>query len=174
MSRKNRWIALGIALVAALLLLRATLPAAITNPQSRKPAPDFTVNDSHGAPLHLSQYRGKVVLLNFWATWCHGCKEEIPWFMEYADKYKKDGLVIIGVAMDDEGWTLVKPYVEDKKMNYPVVVGNEEIAKLYGGIEEMPATFLIDRRGNIASTTAGMVDKTTCETDIRALLQEPR
>lgn len=149
------------------------LSAAIAGAQSRKPAPDLTLTDSKGASLQLSQYRGKVVLLNFWATWCHGCKEEMPWYMEFADKYKKNGLAVIGVAMDDDGWQSVKPFIEAKKVNYPIVVGNENLARQYGGVEEMPVTFLIDRHGNIATSHTGMVDKDACESQIRTLLQEP-
>jgi cytochrome c biogenesis protein CcmG/thiol:disulfide interchange protein DsbE len=161
----------ALALPAAYLAAPACAPAAITAAASRKAAPGFTLTDSSGAPVRLSDYKGKVVLLNFWATWCHGCKLEIPWFMEFANRYKDGGLVVIGVSMDDDGWESVKPYVEQKKMNYPVVIGNQGLAKQYG-LGSMPMTVLIDRNGKIATSTSGMVDKGGCESEIRTLLRE--
>jgi peroxiredoxin len=135
----------------------------------REPAPDFTLPGSDGAAIQLSRYQGKVVLLDFWATWCHGCKTEIPWYMEFSRNYKKSGLVVIGVAMDDEGWKTVKPFVKEKKMNYPVVIGNEDLAKRYG-VTTMPVTLLIDRQGKIVSSHTGVVDKDAFEGEIRSLL----
>jgi peroxiredoxin len=162
----------GIALVAVCLLSPTGAPAADTEADVRKPAPDFTLNDSKGASVRLSKYKGKVVLLNFWATWCHGCKLEIPWFTEFEHKYKHNGLAVIGVSMDEDGWKSVKPFLKEKKLNYPVVVGNEDMAKLYGGVETMPMTLLIDRGGKIAASYTGMVDKDACESEIRMLLQD--
>jgi cytochrome c biogenesis protein CcmG/thiol:disulfide interchange protein DsbE len=121
--------------------------------------------------LDLSKYSGKVVLLNFWATTCGGCKLEIPWFMEFQVRYKSRGLVVIGVSMDDDGWKSVKPYVKQKKINYPVVIGTEGVAKQYGGVEALPMTLLIDRAGKIAASYTGVVDKQACESEIVALLR---
>ncbi|HEY2014391.1 MAG TPA: TlpA disulfide reductase family protein, partial [Bryobacteraceae bacterium] len=135
-------------------------------------APEFALRDSRGAAVALSQFRGKVVLLNFWATWCHGCKQEIPWFVEYEKKYKHKGLVVIGVSLDEDGWTSVRPYLKEKKLNYPVVAGDQALAKRYGGIDTMPATFLIDRKGRIAASYSGMVDRDECEEKIRILLRK--
>jgi len=151
-------------LMMVILSLSAALAAA-----DRDPAPDFTLPTANGASVRLSRYHGKVVLLDFWATWCHGCKTEIPWYMEFSRKYKKSGLAVIGVAMDDEGWKLVKPFISEKKMNYPVVVGNEDLAKRYS-VSEMPVTLLIDRQGKIALSHTGVVDKDAFESELRALL----
>src|SRR6202166_3640039 len=93
-------------------------------PQVGQPAPDFTLKDSAGSPVKLSAYKGKVVLLDFWATWCTGCKVEIPWYVEFQQKYKSRGLASIGVAMDEEGWTLVRPYLAQHPISYPVVIGD--------------------------------------------------
>ena len=101
---------------------------------SRKTAPGFSLTDANGKQIQLSDYRGKVVLLDFWATWCGGCKLEIPWYMEFDQKYKQQGLAVIGVSMDEDGWTAVKPFLARKTdpetggnmaMKYPVVIGND-------------------------------------------------
>ena len=115
--------------------------------------------DANGSRVKLSDYKGKVVLLNFWATWCGPCKIEIPWFIEFGKAYNSRGFAVLGVALDKGGWKAVKPFVTQKGMNYPVVVGNDSVAELYGGIDSLPTTFLIDRDGGIASTHVGLVSK---------------
>ena len=153
-----------------LALLIACLASLAAAAEIRKDAPGFTLQDSKGASVQLSKYKGKVVVLDFWATWCGGCKVEIPWFMEFEKKYKHNGLAVIGVSMDDDGWKAVKPFLKAKKLNYKVVLGNQDLAKSYG-LESMPMTLLIDRDGKIAATHVGMVEKNACENEIRALLQ---
>lgn len=160
----------GIPIAALLLLYLGNVPADTTPARSCKVAPDFTLNDAKGALVRLSDYKGKVVLLDFWATWCHGCKIEIPWYMEFQSKYKDKGLSVIGVAMDDDGWKSVRPFVEEQKINYVIVVGNENVGKQYE-IDQMPVTLLIDRHGKIAASHAGMVEKAAFEKEIQALLQ---
>ena len=169
---KNRSFAVinAIAIVVVLYLARsAKTSAQITEVNARKMAPSFSLIDAAGAPVRLSDYKGRVVLLNFWATWCHGCKTEIPWYMEFQNKYKDKGLAVIGVSMDDDGWKSVKPFVEEQKMNYVVVIGNEALAKLYA-VDALPVTLLIDRNGKIAVLHAGMVEKDAFEKEIQALL----
>src|SRR5207245_6663546 len=99
---------------------------------SRKAAPDFTLADSKGTIVKLSNYRGSVVLLDFWATWCEGCKVEIPWYIEFQKKYKESGLSVVGVSVDDDGWKSVKPFLEAKQVNYPVVIGDWDLAGRFG------------------------------------------
>jgi peroxiredoxin len=144
----------------------ALLPA-----RARKPAPAFALTDAKGAAIALSQYKGRVVLLDFWATWCTGCKVEIPWYMEFQKKYASQGLASIGVAMDAEGWPVVKPYLDAHPINYPIVLGHPDVVKPYD-ITSLPVTLLIDRQGRIADAHVGMVDKGGWEKEIQGLLKE--
>ncbi len=138
--------------------------------KSRKVAPEFALKDVNGQPVKLSDYRGKIVLLNFWATWCGPCKMEIPWFIEFEQKFKDKGFAVLGVSMDEEGWEVVKPYLEKQKVNYRVVVGDDSIAQAYGGVDSLPTTFLLDREGKIASLHIGLVSKSNYQNEIEDLL----
>ncbi len=133
-------------------------------------APNFTLPDANGKQVKLSDYRGKVVLLDFWATWCGGCKVEIPWYVEFDKTYRSKGLAVIGVSMDDGGMKVVKPFLPAHHMDYPVVIGNEALAAQYH-LSSMPLTLLIDRRGRIVVSHSGIVDKDSFEARIRELLK---
>jgi peroxiredoxin len=146
--------------------------AASTSSAARKPAPDFTLKDSNGAQVKLSDYRGKVVLLNFWATWCGPCKIEIPWFIDFQQQYKDKGFEVLGVAMDDDGWTAVKPYIAERKVNYRVLLGDDSVATLFGGIDSLPTTFVIDRSGAIDKVHVGLIGKDDYLKEIQGLLAE--
>jgi peroxiredoxin len=161
---------LALAGVAAAGDVRA-VPTALRAAKDRSPAPAFALTDANGAPITLSRYKGRVVLLDFWATWCTGCKVEIPWYMEFQKKYAKQGLASIGVAMDEEGWEKVRPYLQVHPINYPIVLGVPDLEKPYQ-IESLPVTLLIDRHGRIADAHVGMVVKDTWEKEIRQLLKE--
>jgi peroxiredoxin len=165
LRRRSTRTTLAIGLISACLALPVRLPAA--NP--RRTAPSFTLVDSRGASVKLSDYKGKVVLLSFWTTWCLWCETEIPWYMEFQEKYKDKGLSVIGVSMDEDGWGSVRPFLHDKKMTYTIVVGNEAIASSYA-LDTLPLTVLIDREGKIASSQAGIANKDSFENEIRALL----
>jgi len=150
----------------------ASVKAAALKPATqRKQAPEFALKDSNGTTVHLSDYKGKVVLLNFWATWCGPCKVEIPWFIEFEQTYKDRGFAVLGVSMDDDGWDAVKPYLQQRKVNYRVVLGNDQVAQNYGGIDSLPTTFVIDRDGRIASTHVGLVSRRDYDTEVQQLLE---
>ena len=138
---------------------------------TRNEAADFALEDANGQILKLSDLRGKVVLLNFWATWCTPCKIEIPWFVEMEREFKDQGFAIVGVSMDEDGWTAVKPFMADMKVNYRVVLGTEEMAELYGGVQALPTSFVLDRNGKVASVHMGIVSRNVFEEEIRALLE---
>lgn len=139
--------------------------------EDRNPAPDFSLRDADGKTVTLSEYRGKVVLLNFWATWCGPCRIEIPWFTEFERKHKDQGFAVLGVSMDDGGWDDVKPYLRNAKVNYRILMGDHQVAMLYGGVEALPTSFMIDREGKIASVHVGLVSKWVYENDINELLR---
>lgn len=158
-------------LVLSVMSVGASDRAALQPVDQRKPAPEFALEDSAGKTATLKDYRGKIVVLDFWATWCHGCKEEIPWFAEFERTYGAQGIAVVGVSMDDEGWKVVKPFIQEAKVPYRIVLGNDSTAQKYG-IQAMPDTFLIDRKGKIAAAYTGMINKDEVEKNIRALIAE--
>jgi cytochrome c biogenesis protein CcmG/thiol:disulfide interchange protein DsbE len=137
----------------------------------RTVAADFTLKDADGASVKLSDYRGKVVLLNFWATWCGPCGVEVPWFTEFEQRYKSQGFAVLGVSMDEDGWPAVKPYVADHRINYRVLLGNDVVAQLYGGLDSLPTSFLIDKAGKVAFPPhIGLIGKNEYVNEIECLL----
>jgi peroxiredoxin len=146
---------------------RAGIRATITE---HRVAPDFSLPQLNGQQLHLSDYRGKLVLLDFWATWCDPCREEIPHFVELQNKYRDHGLQIVGISMDD-GPEPVRDFYQHFKMNYPVVMGDATTGELYGGVLGLPMAFLIDRDGRIYSKHMGAIDISVFEREITTLLR---
>lgn len=140
---------------------------------NRKAAPEFTLTDSNGAKVKLADYRGKVVLLNFWATWCGPCQVEIPWFKDFEQQYKSRGFEVLGVSMDEDGWAAVKPYIAEHKLNYRILLGNDTVGQLYGGLDALPTTFMIDREGKFAFPPhIGLIGKNEYVSEIETLLDE--
>jgi thiol-disulfide isomerase/thioredoxin len=137
------------------------------NSESGKPAPDFTLKDLDGRNVELSQYRGKVVLVNFWATWCDPCRVEIPWLIEMQQKYSAKGFSVLGIAMDEDGKSVVAPFVEKEQfevegggkslMNYPIVIGNEDVVDKFGGLFGYPTSVLISRDGKQIKRITGLI-----------------
>jgi thiol-disulfide isomerase/thioredoxin len=138
----------------------------------RETAKDFAFKDVYGAASRLSDHRGKVVLVNFWATWCGPCRIEIPWFVEFEKTLGPRGFTVIGVSMDEDGWRAVKPYVGEQHINYPILIGTESLAQQFGGINSLPTSVLVDRQGRIALRHVGLVSKQTYEREIVRLLND--
>jgi peroxiredoxin len=161
--------------VALLLAACTSAPqvdrSGVKGERDRKPAPNFSLQDADGRTVQLSDYRGKVVLLNFWATWCGPCKMEIPWFVEFERKHKDQGFAVVGVSMDEDGWQAVKPFASKVGINYRILMGSDSTAQLYGGIDSLPTTFVIDRDGRIAAVHVGLVSKSSYEKDINEILR---
>jgi peroxiredoxin len=138
--------------------------------EERKLAPDFTLQDANGTSVSLSGYRGKTVLLNFWATWCGPCAMEIPWFIEFEQQFKSKGFEVVGISMDEDGWSAIKPYIAEHKVNYRVLLGNDSVSQLYGGVDSLPTTFLLDRAGKVAYVHVGLAGKNEYLNEIQTLL----
>jgi cytochrome c biogenesis protein CcmG/thiol:disulfide interchange protein DsbE len=145
-------------------------PAQSTEQRSDKtasqPAPEVTFKDLDGKDATLAQYRGKVVLVNFWATWCDPCYIEIPWLIEMQQKYETKGFTVLGVSMDDEGKAAVAPFLAKERfnvngqklpMNYPIVIGNDDVADKFGGLLGYPTSFLISKDGKIVKKVQGLI-----------------
>jgi thiol-disulfide isomerase/thioredoxin len=144
----------------------------LTCPADAKPANlNFTLKDAENRDVSLSQYKGKVLVIDFWATWCGPCKVEIPHFVEFQEKYGKAGLQIVGISVDDTSDKLA-PYIRDMKMNYPVLQGlnHDDVQEAYGPIVGIPVSVMISRDGKICATHTGLTGKDVFEREIKALL----
>ena len=160
---------------APVLALAFLLCAGAALPQQtllNRPAPQFSLTDMDGARIDLAQDRGKVVLLNFWATWCAPCRIEMPRFIQWQQQYASRGFSIIGVSVDDTS-APVRPFVEKMRLNYPVVMANAKLAELYGGVYGVPVTFLIDRHGIVRARFDGGSDTTRIQAELLKLLAAP-
>lgn len=178
--KRNLQIAAVLACTVALMLwvaarharrgATATLGGSITGVRSQS-APDFQLVDLRtGRKVQLSDFRGKAVVLNFWATWCPPCKAEIPWFVAYQNQYGSRGLQVIGVAMDDAGKDVILKFADDLHINYLVLQGTNKVADDYGGVEGLPTTFYIGRDGRVVARTIGEPDRGEIEDDIKLAL----
>lgn len=160
--------------------LAAAVRVSLKPPASRTAAPRFALTDADGKTERLSNYRGKVVLLNFWATECGGCRLELPWIVEINQTYTNKNVAVIGVSMDisyedlknaTEAWAKVKPFLQAHQIAYTILMGDESVMKRYD-IQALPVTSLIDTSGRIAATYVGLIDKQNVEANISALLAE--
>ena len=177
---------LVIALVVVVMIYagvrnsRPKVSAMIGNPQplvygetKGKEAPDFALKDLEGKQVKLSDFRGKAVLLNFWATWCGPCKVEMPWFVELQKQYGPQGLEIVGVALDDSGKDEIQKFAKDMGVNYTILQGQDDVGDAYGAVG-LPTTYYIDRAGKIIDSASGLVSRSEIEENIKKSLGEAK
>lgn len=138
-----------------------------------QPAPDFTAPQIDGSSFQLSAHRGSVLVLNFWATWCPPCREEIPDLIALQRDLGDRGLLVVGISLDEEGTTVVTPFAQNFNINYPIVLGNETIADAYGGVFALPTTVVVDRSGRIRYQVLGLFPTQKMRPHLEALLDEP-
>jgi peroxiredoxin len=166
-----------VALVVALMLVfgfkmaRHSSPGMATgNAQMNGIAPDFTLQSLDGKTVRLSDFRGKPVVLNFWATWCGPCKIEMPWFVDLQKQYGPAGLQFLGVAMDDASTKDITEFAESMKVNYPILIGKESVGDAYGGVQFLPETFYIDRNGKVVDKAFGLKGRVEIEDAIKKIM----
>lgn len=167
------WIIVPAVLIGAVSLYYVNSPTSAQVPltassTTKAEAPQFSLPDIDGRPISLADYRGKVVILDFWAPWCPPCKREIPDFVALQNQYGSKGLQIVGIGLDERD--NVVSFVRHNGINYPVAVGDDGIANLYGGITGIPTTFLIDKEGTIVGRYEGFTERTVFERAIKNLL----
>jgi peroxiredoxin len=160
----------GWAAALAALLVSIGLPRNLRAADSG-PAPAWELKDVDGKTVKLSDYKGKVVVLDFWATWCPPCRKEIPGFVALQKQYGGQGLVVVGVSLDEDGPAVVKKFMKANAVNYPVVMGTEAVTAAYGGVSSIPTTFVIGRDGTIVSKHVGFAPQSKFEQEILPLLK---
>jgi len=182
--KKGIFIAAGVvALLAVMVWADRKFPAAgvpsASTPAKPTDAPTVTLKDLNDKDVTLQQYKGEVVLVNFWATWCEPCKVEIPWMIEFQQKYSPRGFTILGVSMDEDGKKAIEPFLEKQRfdvngqkeaMSYPILLGNDTIAEKFGGILGLPTSMLFNRDGKKVRTIVGLVNHDDISKAIENLL----
>lgn len=171
MRAVHRLVMLGALLLAACFAASVTRSTSAAESLLNKKAPEFTRTDFNGARVDLASLRGKVVLLDFWATWCASCQVEMPTFVQWQRDYGSRGLQVIGISMDDDPAS-ARRITTKFHLNYPVAMGDEKLGELYGGVLGLPLTYLIDRNGKVRAKFQGETDLKTIEKQLNALLAE--
>lgn len=159
--------------VLSMILIAMTTGFVTSAVAQQHKAANFSLKSADGTSYELSKYKGKVVVVNFWATWCGPCRKEIPDFIEAYKKHRGNGLEIIGISLDQDGWTKVTPFVKQSKINYPVVLGDQQVVENYGGINAIPTTFIVDRNGNIVDQHTGTMTLKELEAKLKPLFKTP-
>ena len=162
----------SLMLVLGIKLSRHAPEEKASSKMQGQPAPDFALKSLDGKTVHLSDFRGKAVLLNFWATWCEPCKIEMPWFVDLQKQYAPEGLQIVGVAMDDAAEKDIADFAHKMGVNYPVLIGKEEVGTAYGGLPFLPTTFYIDRDGKVVDKVFGLKGRAEIEDLVKKIVND--
>jgi thiol-disulfide isomerase/thioredoxin len=177
--KRNPLIIVVVALVVTLMLFagfhaarRPGEGASASVSFKNQVAPDFALQSLEGKTVHLTDFRGKAVLLNFWATWCEPCKIEMPWFVELQKRYGPEGLQVLGVAMDDASEKDIADFAKKMGVNYPVLIGKESVGDAYGGVPYLPLSFYIDRNGKVLSKVPGLKSRSDIEDNVKKALSQ--
>ncbi len=175
--KRNPFVIFFVAVVVAVMLFAGLHMARrsgnrTTGDLKGQIGPDFTLESLEGKTVQLSDFRGKAVLLNFWATWCQPCKIEMPWFVELEKQYGPQGLQVLGVAMDDASKEDIAKFAKDMGVNYPILLGKESVGDAYGGVQFLPATFYIGRDGKVTDKVFGLVGRGEIEAKVKKALSE--
>ncbi|HET6935449.1 MAG TPA: TlpA disulfide reductase family protein [Candidatus Angelobacter sp.] len=178
MKRSVLFIVLVVLVVTALLFggkfmskgAKAGFQNQAFGPTKGTAAPDFTLKSLDGKAVQLSSFKGKAVLVNFWATWCEPCKIEMPWLVDLQKKYGPDGLQIVGVAMDDSGEKAISDFAHKMQVNYTILLGTEKVADQWGGVDGLPTSFFLDRDGKVVDRAMGLVSESVIEDAIKKSL----
>ena len=180
-ARRNALVIIVVVVAIAAMLIggkylaqRGERSGTITagGPKPGTAAPDFALQSLDSKTVHLSDFRGKAVLLNFWATWCTPCRLEMPWFVELEKQYGPQGLQVVGVAMDDSGPDKVAKFAKDMGVNYPVLLGKESVGDEYGGLEYLPTSFYLDRDGKVVQRVFGLRSRSDIEDWVKEALSK--
>jgi thiol-disulfide isomerase/thioredoxin len=155
---------------AVVIVLIALFTAGPVAAQEKTPAPNFSLKNAAGQTVELARLHGKVVVVNFWATWCGPCRAEIPGMLDVYEKYKGKGLEIVGISVDRDGWPVINPFVKKLNIKYPVVLGNGEVTDAYGGIDAIPTSFFVDREGRVLLRHVGYMSKEDFEKAVKSVL----
>jgi len=177
-AKRNPLVILVVAIVVALMLYVGFHLARGSRPGSGaaslgvdgKMAPDFVLQSIDDRTVRLADFRGKAVLLNFWATWCGPCKIEMPWFVELQRQYGPEGLQVLGVAMDDASKEDIAKFAKDMGVNYPILIGKESVGDAYGGVQFLPTTYFIGRDGKVVAHEFGLKSRSEFEDNIKKAL----
>lgn len=162
---------LGLSVVTATRRSSNASPVGGASTKGLSAGPAWELKDVNGKAIHSADFQGKVVILDFWATWCPPCRAEIPGFIELQKRHEKDGLVVIGISLDRGDPAGVKSFLKKNGVNYPVAFGTEAMVRAFGNIESIPTTFILDRAGRIVTKQEGFADKEEFEKEIKPLLK---
>lgn len=169
---KQKWVLpLLLTLILAFLMTRPGQGGSSLFTKMNGPAPSWTLQDLNGKPVSSTNFQGRILLVNFWATWCPPCRQEIPDFIKFTNEHDTNRVVILGLSADEGGTGVVKPFVASYKINYPILMANQAVIDAFGGVAGFPTTFVIDAQGNFVSRHLGMFTEVDFKRHVLPLLE---